>query len=508
MRRRATTAALAASLSVTGSALGADAAIITPPTDERIEAVVRQFETKRDALSALSETDPAEYRTLEAQALAQLNIAQLSAHQLAILYQARVFGFPSIGRDAAIARLTALQDETTTSGSAAAVLRLELLGNHFVRVVGGERFSYHPEPEFQRELLGAALNHPALADAAVSGNAAAAMLFGSISGMANVDVWSAFHDELFDLAQLYSGRTPPVLFRDAADYVDVLDQIASVADAEELKEIKTRIVTSGLVVLEQMYGEDAQEDVFIAAEQYLDALGALASTEQKARLGRLRATIAASGRSVLKRIDAEGTHLTADELDWVRGVIARLATAVERGELVGKPAPSLDFVWSHPNRIQSLDDLRGKIVVLDFWTTWCGPCVASFPNIRELQELYVDYPVEIVGVTSVQGSHRGPDGVVDCADDPDREMALMHSYIQQMDMTWTVAFSRQSAYNPEYGIRGIPHVVILDPQGVLRERGLHPADPLPEKAAKINALLEAFGLPAPELPATTGNGPQ
>ncbi|HYE02673.1 MAG TPA: TlpA disulfide reductase family protein [Phycisphaerales bacterium] len=172
-----------------------------------------------------------------------------------------------------------------------------------------------------------------------------------------------------------------------------------------------------------------------------------------------------------------------------------------RGQLLGHAAPGLTVLWSSDPAIRSLDDLRGRVVVLDFWATWCGPCVATFPQVRELEARYRDYPVTILGVSSPQGSVVGLDGGAVKADSPEHEFGLMRRYIEEKQVTWPLIFTREPVTNPDYGVRGIPHVVIIDPKGVVRHRGLHPAEPLAKKAAKIDALLTEFGLAAPPPPA-------
>jgi len=167
--------------------------------------------------------------------------------------------------------------------------------------------------------------------------------------------------------------------------------------------------------------------------------------------------------------------------------------------LVGNPAPELNFTWSTRDGLKSLADLKGKVVILDFWATWCGPCVASFPQVRELTEHYKNSPVEIVGVTSLQGQIHGLQAApIDVRNDPAREHALMADYIKAKDITWTVAFSEQEVFNPDYAVVGIPHMAILAPDGTVRHTGLHPAMPSDEKYALIDAILQEFKLPVPE----------
>ncbi len=175
-----------------------------------------------------------------------------------------------------------------------------------------------------------------------------------------------------------------------------------------------------------------------------------------------------------------------------------LAAQAASDKLVGQPAPELDFTWSTQTGLKHLSDLRGKVVVLDFWATWCGPCIRSFPQMRELTAHYADSPVEVVGVTSLQGRVMGLQPTpIDTRDDPAREHALMDDFILAKDMTWTVAFSEQEVFNEDYGVTGIPHMAIIAPDGTVRQSGLHPAMPHAEKTAMIDAILKEFDLPVP-----------
>lgn len=78
------------------------------------------------------------------------------------------------------------------------------------------------------------------------------------------------------------------------------------------------------------------------------------------------------------------------------------ARAAEAGvaSLFGKPAPELDgLAWlNSPRENMRLADFRGKYVLLDFWTTWCGPCHAQFPTIKLLHDLYRDRGFAVIGV--------------------------------------------------------------------------------------------------------------
>ncbi|MGL5683207.1 MAG: TlpA family protein disulfide reductase [Marinifilaceae bacterium] len=189
----------------------------------------------------------------------------------------------------------------------------------------------------------------------------------------------------------------------------------------------------------------------------------------------------------------------------VKEQIEFLNTNYAKGELVGNLAPELDFIWSSSKQqISKLSDLKGKVVVLDFWATWCGPCVRSFPNVRALKERYKDYPVVILGVTSVQGRHISFSGdkreTISTEGDTEKEFSLMKEFMKDMDMTWDVAFSSQRVFNNEYGVNGIPYVAIVDAQGIIRYSHLSPSAAPHHEAEKIDALLAEAGLKAPKKP--------
>ena len=63
-------------------------------------------------------------------------------------------------------------------------------------------------------------------------------------------------------------------------------------------------------------------------------------------------------------------------------------------QINGSHGVGIGHVWPYP-----LDSLKGKVVVLEFWTTWCGPCVAAIPHLNELSEKYADKPVQFIAIS-------------------------------------------------------------------------------------------------------------
>lgn len=207
------------------------------------------------------------------------------------------------------------------------------------------------------------------------------------------------------------------------------------------------------------------------------------------------------GKAILQQVktDYPGTRRAAVIDQVLAQIESQAAGERAKAALVGKPAPELNFIWSSREGLTKLSDLKGKVVVLDFWATWCGPCVASFPEIKDLASHYKGYDVEVIGVTSIQGRVSGlEEKPIDVKGDEAKELKLMADYIKAKDITWTIAFSKEEVFNPAYGVSGIPHMAIIGPDGKVMHNGIHPgATPLKEKTAMIDKLLKDANLKVP-----------
>jgi thiol-disulfide isomerase/thioredoxin len=73
--------------------------------------------------------------------------------------------------------------------------------------------------------------------------------------------------------------------------------------------------------------------------------------------------------------------------------------------LLGKPMPELKVSDPLVKELKR-EDLKGKIVVLDFWATWCGPCIAAIPKNNELAKKYADQGVIVMGICSGRGQEK------------------------------------------------------------------------------------------------------
>ena len=280
-----------------------------------------------------------------------------------------------------------------------------------------------------------------------------------------------------------------------------IDERGTVAFVTAFKDVQPEVLgPSGAAVVsfaDQFAASPVKRNMGLA--NYMSILAKLDDYVDQATVQSVNARLTKIAQEGLAIAEAAGD---AEATERLKRSITKLDGKILKGEFIGYPAPELAITWAAdrngPVPIKSLSDLKGKIVVLDFWATWCGPCIASFPKIRELREHYSPDDVVILGVTSLQGRHH-PKGkpVVECKDDPGREQSLMSEFMVESDITWPIAFSTQPVFNPEYDVGGIPHVTIIDAKGNVRFNDLHPGRPLEEKTALIDPLLIEQGKTPP-----------
>jgi thiol-disulfide isomerase/thioredoxin len=97
----------------------------------------------------------------------------------------------------------------------------------------------------------------------------------------------------------------------------------------------------------------------------------------------------------------------------------------------------------------SPEDYKGKIVVIDFWASWCGPCRNEIPHLKEVYEKYHPQGVEILSVSI------------------DKKEAAWRKALAEEEMAWTQVLAPKAGKQTmkDYQFSGIPFIIILDKQG-------------------------------------------
>jgi thiol-disulfide isomerase/thioredoxin len=113
------------------------------------------------------------------------------------------------------------------------------------------------------------------------------------------------------------------------------------------------------------------------------------------------------------------------------------------------PAPDFSLTNVMDGKPFRLSDQKGKVVLIDFWATWCGPCRMAIPHLIELQKEYKGKGLQVVGVSLDQ---QGP--------------AVVKPFYQQWKMNYTVVIDDQGAAARDYGgIRSIPTAILVGRDG-------------------------------------------
>jgi thiol-disulfide isomerase/thioredoxin len=126
-----------------------------------------------------------------------------------------------------------------------------------------------------------------------------------------------------------------------------------------------------------------------------------------------------------------------------------------RSELVGQPAPPLVIERWHNGSFWQLD-LKGKVVLLDFWGVWCGPCKRQIPEIVRLAREYDEKGLVTIGVHTQVGKENLPE------------------FLAKNDLPYPIAVDHGAKTAEAYRVTGYPTITVVDREGILR--GFDPTD--------------------------------
>jgi thiol-disulfide isomerase/thioredoxin len=135
-------------------------------------------------------------------------------------------------------------------------------------------------------------------------------------------------------------------------------------------------------------------------------------------------------------------------------VVRQVEGEMRKAEAVGKPMV-LAFNEAITGKPMSMEGLKGKIVVMDFWATWCGPCVAEMPKMKKIYAEFKDKGVEFVGVSLDQPEDKGG-------------LKALKEFCAKNEITWPQYYQGnywQSEFSSKWGINAIPCVFVIGPDG-------------------------------------------
>jgi thiol-disulfide isomerase/thioredoxin len=229
-----------------------------------------------------------------------------------------------------------------------------------------------------------------------------------------------------------------VLYKSSSTLVDIYQELkrpekAATSVLEEVRKLAQALPSMRLYV-------DATEklaDVFMDNKHKADAVKTIESALDYAKTG-------------VKRMEDQ------------RYMFSALERKQNQLRIEGEAAPEITVAkWIEQSPLK-LSDLRGHVVLLDFWATWCGPCLAAFPHLREWNEKYKTRGLVVLGITKYYGRGDGQEMT------PPEENSFLERFKKEHNLTYGVGVADTDNNLRSYGVQAIPTAVLIDRQGVIR----------------------------------------
>jgi thiol-disulfide isomerase/thioredoxin len=141
------------------------------------------------------------------------------------------------------------------------------------------------------------------------------------------------------------------------------------------------------------------------------------------------------------------------------------AYALLRDQLVDKPHPPLSLLTLKGSKPFDVTALKGKVVLIDFWATWCGPCRMTLPGLASLHSRFAEKGLVVVGVT-------------------DEQPADIERFLTTTPIPYAVALDPDAKTNTGFLVNALPTLIVIDRKGIIREVFIGADD-----AAKVEATI-------------------
>lgn len=183
--------------------------------------------------------------------------------------------------------------------------------------------------------------------------------------------------------------------------------------------------------------------------------------------------------NTLKNLDADFKNKNIEA-----EVVRSLKKRKKHYEVLGSVAPELEKVdqWFSGSP-QTLVSMRGKVIMLDFWATWCGPCLAQMPTLARFYEDYKKDGLEILGMTRYYGAQSG------FSVDTESELEFLKKFKAEKNLPYDFVVGKDLTNQIKYGATSIPTAVLIDRKGIIRyvESGSNDAEEIEAMIVKLLA---------------------
>ena len=141
---------------------------------------------------------------------------------------------------------------------------------------------------------------------------------------------------------------------------------------------------------------------------------------------------------------------------------------------IAKMAPAFTVISLDGSKF-NLDAMNGRVVLIDFWATWCGPCNAELPHMKKIAKEFAGQPLVIISVSW------------------DSDETKWKNFIAKNEMTWVQYRDADHGLSKSFGVEAIPHYFTIDSEGVLTAEMLGEGSDVEGKLKKLVAKAKASG---------------
>jgi thiol-disulfide isomerase/thioredoxin len=144
------------------------------------------------------------------------------------------------------------------------------------------------------------------------------------------------------------------------------------------------------------------------------------------------------------------------------GWVTQIRDRATQAALIGREAPEITIqTWINSAPL-TLADLRGRVVLLEFWATWCKPCQEMFPKLKRLDEEYAARGLAVLALTRHYFAQRGT------ADSEAEELELIRKVVTDNGLEFPVGVAPDERTQSLYGATGVPTLALVDRSGIVR----------------------------------------
>lgn len=234
--------------------------------------------------------------------------------------------------------------------------------------------------------------------------------------------------------------------------IELLQQAASIM---ELEFVKSHVAEKGLFPL--------------WATTHLQLFSAIGESDPQQAIDRL-ATFKTELATIVADLDPAPESLVGIERQ-INASEQRLTIALKHQTLLGQPSiPVLPAAWVNGTALTP-EELKGKVVLLDFWAVWCGPCIATFPHLRDWNQRFADQGLVTIGVTryyrySWDATTSRAIRMEELSQEAEHE--ALEQFAAHHELKHVFAVTETSELQQFYGVTGIPQAVLIDREGRVR----------------------------------------